>query len=323
MQWQVARAATSNFRAYFYPTPPPIIYPETGIKNHPDDALVTPPAHRWLPRKQGPARRPCGLVAFRRGAAALVHVDMFAGTPEQVVEQARAEGISVLEPTMQALIANLQEATDGFAESTFMQASPDDHGWMDPCIMGVFSRLRPWTAARPLLLVEVGSWKGQSAMAFAKRLQEIGEGNKLVCIDTWLGAPEFWTWGLRDRSRGGSLKRCFGLPHVYYTFLSNIFRKNLQDVVAPFPISSAQGAEVLRHYQCQADAVYVDGSHEEAAVLGDMHDYWAVLAPGGVMFGDDYCDEWPGVRAAVQTFASSHGVSVEVHGIVWFLLKPS
>ena len=85
---------------------------------------------------------------------------------------------------------------------TVLRCTLADHGWMDPNIMWVFTKL---DASAPLLLVEVGSWKGQSSVAFAKHLKQLGPDHRLVCVDTWLGAPEFWTWGLRDRSRGQHL----------------------------------------------------------------------------------------------------------------------
>ena len=143
---------------------------------------------------------------------------MFSGTGAEVCAQARAEGLEVLEPTMGALVRHLQAATDGFDPATHHEATPHDrHGWMDPNIMWVFTKLdASATAAAPLLLVEVGSWKGQSSVAFAKHLKQLGPDHRLVCVDTWLGAPEFWTWGLRDRSRGESLGRAqgHGLPTV-------------------------------------------------------------------------------------------------------------
>lgn len=249
---------------------------------------------------------------------------MFTGTGAEVCAQARAEGLEVLEPTMDALIRHLQAATTGFDPAAHHEATPHDrHGWMDPNIMWVFTKLGLGANDAPLLLVEVGSWKGQSSCAFAKHLKSLGDGHRLVCIDTWQGAPEFWTWGLLDRSRGGSLRPRFGLPTVYYTFLANVFRQSLQSVVAPLPISSVQGAQVLAHYGCAADAVYVDGAHEYDAVLADLDAYWPLVRTGGVIFGDDYCDEWPGVVAAVEAFAAARRLSVEVRGIVWFVSKPA
>ena len=46
---------------------------------------------------------------------------------------------------------------------------------------------------RPKLVVEVGTWKGQSAITMGRHLERQGQGARLVCVDTWLGALEFWT----------------------------------------------------------------------------------------------------------------------------------
>ena len=48
---------------------------------------------------------------------------------------------------------------------------------------------------------------------------------------TWLGAPEFWTWGLLDPRRGGSLNRVHGFPSVCYTLL--ILAPTLAPTLAP------------------------------------------------------------------------------------------
>ena len=50
--------------------------------------------------------------------------------------------------------------------------------------------------------------------------------------------------------------------------------------------------------------------------------YWPLVAPGGVMFGDDFVAEWPGVVQAVKLFASKLGVQPELMGEKWILRKP-
>ena len=40
------------------------------------------------------------------------------------------------------------------------------------------------------VIIEVGTWHGKSAIEMAKHMQ--GQGN-IYCVDTWLGALEFWT----------------------------------------------------------------------------------------------------------------------------------
>ena len=172
-------------------------------------------------------------------------------------------------------------------------------------------------------MVEVGSWTGGSALQFASKLQQLGSGNKLVCIDTWLGAPEFYTSGLEDSLRGLALRRSYGWPHVYYTFLSNVFARGVQDVVVPFPINSLQGAHVLNHYGLLADAIFIDASHEELPALADMRAFWPLLTPGGILFGDDYRPRsWPGVARAVDRFSKDVRVAKQVHDATWFIRKP-
>jgi hypothetical protein len=144
-------------------------------------------------------------------------------------------------------------------------------------------------------------------------------GGRIVCIDTWLGAPEFWTWGIDDPSRGGSLHKRRGYPTVYDTFLSNVKLLGHDDVIAPFPLSSVQAAKTLEYYGLRPDVVYIDAAHEEDAVKADLDAFFPLLKHGGTMFGDDYV-AWPGVRRAVNAFVKERrGVSLDVAGEVWAL----
>ena len=111
---------------------------------------------------------------------------MFSGTGAEICAQARAEGLDVLEPTMDTFVRHLQDACAGFDSASQPSTPHDKHGWMDPYIMRVFNKLH---ASAPLLLVEVGSWKGQSAIAFAKRLQQLGPAHRLLCVDVRRSQP--------------------------------------------------------------------------------------------------------------------------------------
>ena len=114
---------------------------------------------------------------------------MFSGTGAEVCAQARAEGLDVLEPTMDTFLRHLQASCADFdpaVDAGHPSTPHDKHGWMDPYIMRVFNKLR---ASAPLLLVEVGSWKGQSAIAFAKRLQQLGPAHRLLCVDVRRSQP--------------------------------------------------------------------------------------------------------------------------------------
>ena len=145
----------------------------------------------------------------------------------------------------------------------------------------------------------------------------------IIAVDTWLGAPEFWTWGLNDPTRGISLQCMQGYPQVFYTFTKNVKSYGHDDMIAPFPISSVQGADVLQHYGIQADIIYVDAAHEYEPVKSDIEKYWSLLKPGGVMFGDDYTvSYWPGVVKAVDEFCNNNNLQLSTQGVMWYIRKP-
>lgn len=176
---------------------------------------------------------------------------------------------------------------------------------------------------RPLVILEVGVWKGLSTSRMASISKALGIPVKIIAIDTWLGAPEFWTWGLEKSDKERDLKMKYGYPQVYYTFLKNMRELGHGDVVCPLPLPSAQAAEVLRYYGVKADIVYVDAAHEYEAVAQDIGGYWELLREGGVMFGDDYSQYWPGVVRAVDEASARLGVEKHVDDILWTLAKNS
>lgn len=194
----------------------------------------------------------------------------------------------------------------------------DLQGWkmnvFDSCFESYVNKINP------KLIIEVGTWKGLSAITMANKCNT--ETN-IICIDTWLGAPEFWTTnGIHDRTRGKSLKLKDGYPTVFYTFLNNVKLSGHEDKISPFPISSIQGAEVLKHYNIKADIIYIDASHEYNQVIQDIQAYWDILNDGGVMFGDDYTDYWHGVKKAVNEFASKNNLKITIHGEgLWEIYK--
>jgi hypothetical protein len=194
--------------------------------------------------------------------------------------------------------------------------APDDQGWNS--LNPVFQKLIE--EVRPALVIEVGSWKGGSALNMAAQLKRLGLASELICVDTWLGAMEFWNPGDPERYEGLRLRH--GFPNVYYTFLSNVVHAGFQDIITPFPLSSVSAALWFRKRNVQADLVYIDASHEEEDVCADLEAYWPALREGGVMFGDDFVADWPGVVRATREFAEKNGISLEEHDGFWVLRKP-
>jgi predicted O-methyltransferase YrrM len=213
-------------------------------------------------------------------------------------------------------INNLKDSA--FSKLDVYGYAPDLSGWMDPHFEVVIrEKLAERDRSEPLLVIEVGSWKGLSTVTLASVLKSMGFTQfNIICIDTWLGAPEFWTWGLNDPTRGGSLNRIDGYPSVFRTFTKNVKTMGHSDVIAPFPISSQQALEVVKYYKLEADLIYVDASHEYEAVKDDIEWWWTVLKPGGILMGDDYRSNWPGVVRAVNEKGTP-----ELRGVVWTFKK--
>ena len=99
--------------------------------------------------------------------------------------------------------------------------------------------------ARPKLIVEVGTWKGASAIRLAEEVESAGLAAQILCIDTWLGALEFWT-AQDDPERYQSLQLKHGWPQVFYQFMlpsSISTRRTRPACSAPAVGASRSGAE--------------------------------------------------------------------------------
>lgn len=186
---------------------------------------------------------------------------------------------------------------DGFDPALY---PADLQGWGsdDPIFREVME------AVRPRVIVEVGSWKGASAIHMARVAQELGLDTVIVCVDTWLGSPEHFL--APEEGWRESLRLRHGFPQLYFTFLANVVRAGLADRIVPLATTSDNAAVILRAKEIVADMIYIDAAHEEEPALRDFRTYWPLLSERGVLLGDDYIS-WEGVTRAANRFA------VEVH----------
>ena len=156
-------------------------------------------------------------------------------------------------------------------------------------------------------IIEIGSWHGASAITMAKALK-YGFG-KIYCVDTWLGALEFWTTHKDTPERDLMLRN--GYPQVYYHFLACVQAAGVDRFITPVPMPSIMAARWFANEKVTADVIYVDGSHEYEDVKADIIAYLPLLKLGGTMFGDDF-SAFEGVARAVEemfgrTFALQDG----------------
>ncbi len=142
-------------------------------------------------------------------------------------------------------------------------------------------------------IVEVGSWLGRSAVALADNTEGV-----VYCVDLWDGnlAPGI--------SGGGwTPETCFA------AFLANtagrrVLRARLPSLVA---------AEKLSYRLF--DMIFLDADHSYEAVKADIQAWRLLLAPGGLLCGHDFSEEFPGVKRAVRELLPGFGLGP---GWLWY-----
>lgn len=155
-------------------------------------------------------------------------------------------------------------------------------------------------AIKPALVIEVGTWKGLSAITMAGWLKGLGVPATLICVDTWLGSTEH----IIDPAASQfvpDLKLRNGYPQLYYTFLNNVVCAGHSDIVVPFPNTSENAAVVFSKLGIKADLIYIDASHEHEAALRDFRAFWPLVSERGALICDDFLS-WPGVTSAFGQF---------------------
>jgi hypothetical protein len=174
---------------------------------------------------------------------------------------------------------------------------PDLQGWGSdhPYLGEAVSSSGPQCVA-----VEVGVWKGGSAISMGRRMKELGISGIVIAVDTWLGSWDHW---IQERWFN-ELKAEGGLGHLYDVFRTNVIEQGVEDYVLPLPLDSINAAYVLRHYGIAPNVVHIDGGHDFSAVLSDLQIWWPLLADGGTLIGDDYyvSGEWPDVKRGFDSF---------------------
>jgi len=217
--------------------------------------------------------------------------------------------------TLFQVIANQLPFDNPYNGFDYLKYQPDLGGGIaHPAFEQIIDLIKPKT------IIEVGSWKGLSAVHIASLLKKKEIDGVLLCIDTWLGTVNNL---LRSDDPVWGLGKYYyhGYPTLHQQFLANVMYNNLQDYILPIPTTSAIGARWLTAKGIQADMIYIDGSHEEEEVYQDITNYWKILRPNGIMIGDDWHINCAGVICAVNAFCKENTITYQVAGSSWIMQK--
>lgn len=171
----------------------------------------------------------------------------------------------------------------------------DLQGWNSdgPVFAALIDRVKPKT------IIEVGSWKGASAIHMAGLAPEA----IIYAVDLWV--PHIGV-GLGEFPRTHIPER-WDAPTFYHQFLFNVWMMEKTRQIIPVRGLTVPIAACLGAWGVQADLIYLDASHDELSVWQDLGVYWPLLRPGGILLGDDYSSH-PGVKRAVDRFAKGRTV---------------
>lgn len=192
-------------------------------------------------------------------------------------------------------------------------------------------------ALRPQRVIEVGTWKGASAIAMCDALKAIDIQPIIMCVDTWGGLEGWRSWVQRPMTERGvprivewwsdkvgetAVQQSWpGDARKFPLFASNVVRRGMDGNIVPMPVEGCTAVDWFRENGVEPDLVHLDATHDHAELLALMHAYWDLLRQGGVMMGMDFHPAHPGVISAVHEFSNARNQAISFWGNIWVIRK--
>ncbi|XP_074590919.1 uncharacterized protein LOC141846774 [Curcuma longa] len=171
-------------------------------------------------------------------------------------------------------------------------------------------------SVRPLTVIELGTFLGASALHMAAVAANLSLPAVILCVDDFRGWP-----GARARFATDLPRPRHGDSLLLHQFMAGVVAAGVEGTVVPVPFSTASALGAMCEWGVYGDLIEVDAGHDFHSAWADINRAWAVLRPGGVLFGHDWHTAFDdrGVRRAVVLFARVNGVQVRGHGQHWVL----
>jgi len=157
------------------------------------------------------------------------------------------------------------------------------------------------TERESLLMLEIGSWAGESAILWAEAAKQTlkerhGQLPSIICVDPWTsylsldGNPHLWP-----------MRKAAVRDKIFSLFLHNVRSSGHRDVIIPLRTWSHVAAGFFRTNLF--DMVFIDGDHAYSSVARDIRDYGPLVRDGGYICGDDLELQMSEID---RTFARTH-----------------
>ena len=152
--------------------------------------------------------------------------------------------------------------------------------------------------------VEIGAWKGRSAVFMAERIKESGKKFDFYAIDPFDGA-------------GGGYEND---PDVKNNSLFETYQSNIEPVKSYIQTLKGFSYEVVDQFEDESiDFLFIDGDHRYEGIKRDLEDWDIKVKHGGVIAGHDYNEPSAGVKRAVDEYFSFEAKPYQ--GGCWYLEK--
>jgi hypothetical protein len=173
-------------------------------------------------------------------------------------------------------------------------------------------------------IVEIGVAFGRSLAYLTQRVVESGKRIRVVAVDPWQDDRwEFPSDYPLDAPRPGwggehaDWARLQGGPFSAFLASMRAHAPELVERITVLRCKSSDAAKMIG--PCRG--VLIDGSHDYEAVAQDIALWRPHVVSGGILAGDDWSPEFPGVvQAADEAFGGREGY--EQKGTTWLWRKP-
>lgn len=249
----------------------------------------------------------CHALMFKRPAMKLAMEtlrDSYGGTPSDTILAHKVY------PKLKhfCLVPQLAFQDQTTSEAAKYEVYTDIQGWTTADILQIYDEQLTGFGRSPAKVVEVGTWKGRSAIYMASEIKRRHKNVEFFCIDTWEGnadEPDMQELIKDANSKGG----------LYQEFIRNINRTGVADYIIPLRMTSVEGAKQFADRSL--DFCYIDAGHSYENVLADLEAYYPKMKPGTSICGHDIARD--SVRRAVKDFCAKVGKSHREYVESWII----
>ena len=148
---------------------------------------------------------------------------------------------------------------------------------------------------------ELGVWKGETSSKFLPKCKF------LHLVDSW--SIVAYEDSDEHGNYEGYLQRYSKIvgsdnPNDFQKFYDNIYSEvNEKFANSPVKIYRMTTKEWFKVFNEKLDWIYVDANHGYQDALFDLKESYKKIKSGGILFADDYSDNKPGVKKAVEDFS--------------------